>query len=176
MDIGVMGINAFAKTFCKHWIRSGHKIVFADLPGQSDIFKKVSTLGSEVSVTTPDQLASLAEIIVLAVEHHDLEKAIGLMGHVSKKIVVDLVTDPGASAQPNSFFEIQRLLPEVKVVKLTDVYPDHLHQSTDDKQVIYSYSNDQLAQRMVRWSIEGSGYHMIDVDNRNHKAAKTKVN
>lgn len=176
MDIGVMGINTFAMTFCKHWISAGHKIVFADLPGQFDIFKKVSTLGLSVSVTTPDQLASLTEIIVLGVEHHNLEKSIGLMGHVSKKIVVDLVADTGTPAHQSSFVEIQKLLPDVKVVKLTSVYPHHLHQPSGNKQVIYSYSNDQLAQRMVRWSILGSGYRMVDVDNGIHEVVDKKAN
>jgi predicted dinucleotide-binding enzyme len=174
MDIGVFGINTFAMTFCKHWIQAGHKILYADLPGRLENYHKISKLGPGVSVTTPGQIALLAEIIVLAIDYGDLKESIKSMGPIRQKIVVDLVAATATPFHWNSFFEIQKQLPEVKVVKLTHDYP--LHHSTQSEQVIFSYCNDQLAQRMVRWSIEGSGYQMIEVNDWNQTAADRKVN
>ena len=167
MEIGVIGLNEFSKDLCKHWISRGHKILFADLHLYSGGYAFAEELGPQVSLTLPEKAAKLSEIVVLSVPMKHLETAIQSIGDVKQKIVVDLVDETKAdkNSKLSSFQEIKRLLPEAKVVKVTSEYPFHLFQQTpQNPETLYSYSNDHLAQRMVRWCLDGAGYKMIDLN------------
>jgi predicted dinucleotide-binding enzyme len=167
MEIGVIGLNDFSKDFCKHWIARGHEILFADLHLYSSGYVFAEELGPQVSHCLPEQVARQAEIIVLAVPMKDLEAAIKSLGDVKQKIVVDLVDEKqgDTSARLSSFQVIKQMLPETKVVKVTPDYPFHLTQpKSNGPETLYSYSNDHLAQRMVRWFLDGLHYKMIDLN------------
>lgn len=175
MEIGVIGMNDYAKAFCKHWIKRGHKILFADLHLYSGGYALAEELGSNVSLTLPEKVARQAEIIVLAVPSKHLLTAIEGLDGLKQKIVVDLIIEDQESRAiypKSSYEEIQQHLPEAKVVKVTPDFPNHLYQLDAEKNTLYSYSNDQLAQRMVRWFLDGSGYNMIDLQNNSVKQRK----
>jgi predicted dinucleotide-binding enzyme len=165
MEIGVIGLNEFSKDFCKHWIARGHKILFADLHVYSAGYSVAEELGPNVTLMLPEKVARQAEILVLSVPMKHLAAAIKALGDVKQKIVIDLVIEKQSDegAKLSSFQEIQQLLPEAKVVKVTAEYPFHLHQS-NAPETLYFYSNDHLAQRMVRWFVDGSGYKLIDLN------------
>ena len=170
MEIGVIGINEYAKQFCKHWIKRGHKILFADLDRCAPSYSSASSLGPEVTLTWPETVARNAEIIVLAVHPHWVYAAIRGLGEIRHKVILDIILDEGEGRNSDppfssTFKEIQKLLPEAKVVKITPDFPQNLFQpeypSTDN---LYSYSNYHLAQRMVRWFMDGSGYQIIELE------------
>jgi predicted dinucleotide-binding enzyme len=167
MEIGVIGLNDFSKEFFKHWIVRGHDILFADVHLHSSEYGFAEVLGPQVSHCLPEQISRQAEIIVLAVPMKYLEAAIRSLGSVKQKIVVDLVDEKqgDTSAKLSSFQVIKQMLPEAKVVKVTPDYPFHLNQpKSNGPETLYSYSNDHLAQRMVRWFLNGSHYKMIDLN------------
>jgi len=96
----------------------------------------------------------------------NLETAVAAIGDIQQKIVVDLILEqPDRASHGSSFREIQRLLPEAKVVKIT---PDYPYQFSDEAvpNILYFYSNDRLAHRMVRWVVDGAGYKMIDINEK----------
>ena len=158
-------MNEFSKDLCKHWIARGHKILFADLHLYSGGYAFAEELGPSVTLSLPEKVARQAEIIVLAVPMKQVETAIQTLGNVKQKIVVDLVDEKHGDAKLSSFQLITRLLPEAKVVKVTSEYPFHLYSPDSNRtEILYFYSNDQLAQRMVRWFVDGSGYKMIDLN------------
>ncbi|HEU5289536.1 MAG TPA: NAD(P)-binding domain-containing protein [Cyclobacteriaceae bacterium] len=166
MEIGVIGLNEFSKRLCEHWISRGHKILFADLHLYSGGYAFAEKLGPQVSLSLPEKVARQAEIIVLSVSMKHLESVILSLGDIKQKIVVDVVEEKKSDQdlKLSSFQEIKRLLPEAKVVKVTSDYPFHLFKQDSSKQTLYVYSNDQLAQRMVRWCMDGNGYKMIDLN------------
>lgn len=172
MEIGVIGTNEFVIALCKHWIGKGHKILFADLHLYSNGYALAENLGPQVTFSLPAKMARQAEIIVLGVQPQNLHAAVESLGSVKQKIIIDLITEEKTDGDEpslsfnSSFEEIQKLLPEAKVVKITPDYPHHLLHSNFSKQdTLYSYSNDQLAQRMVRLFIDGTGYKMVDLQN-----------
>jgi predicted dinucleotide-binding enzyme len=165
MEIGIIGLNEISEAFCKHWLKRGHQIFYGDLSLYSAQYVQAEKLGSKVTLVLPEKLVSLSEVIVLAVAHNRLHDAIGSLGEVKQKIIIDLTDEPtGQRMYKSSFEEIKRLLPETKVVRVTNTYPHHLQlKKVDHGKPLYSYSNDNLAQRMVRWFVDGSGYKMIDL-------------
>lgn len=166
MEIGVIGLNEFSKNLCKHWISRGHRILFADLHLYSGGYAFAEELGPQVTLSLPEKVARQAEIIVLSVPMKHLESAIQSLGDVKQKIVVDVVEEKKSDKdlKLSSFQEIKRLLPEAKVVKVTTEYPFHLIKPDENKETLYFYGNDHLAQRMVRWCLDGNGYKMIDLN------------
>ncbi len=161
MEIGVIGINEFAKEFCQHWIGQGHKILLAGLYAESFVLAKM--IAPEVTPVLPEQIGRQAEIIVLAVQPHHLQIALEKLGEVEKKIIIDLILEKpidGKAFYPvaeGTFVTIQSLLPEAIVVKIIPEYPDPLSLS----EMLYAYTHDHLAQRLIRWLMEGSGYQII---------------
>ena len=168
MEIGVIGMNEFAKTLCNHWIRRGHKILFADLNLYSNGYTIAEKLGNQVSLTLPEKVGRQAEVIVLAVPMKTLPLAARALGSVQHKIVIDLIKEEkeglDGDRRWSSFLEIQNLLPGAKIVKVTPEYPVHLYKQESSDSTLYFYSNDHLAQRMVRWFVDGSGFKMIDLN------------
>jgi len=165
MEIGVIGMNEFAKTLCNHWICRGHKILFADLNLYSKGYEVAEKLGKQVSLALPDKVGRQAEVIVLAVPMRTLPLAVRALGPVQHKIVIDLIKEEknGEDSRQSSVQEIQNLLPAAKIVKVTPDYPSHIHKQNPSDSTLYFYSNDHLARRMVRWFIDGSGFKMIDL-------------
>jgi predicted dinucleotide-binding enzyme len=168
MEIGVIGMNEFAKTLCNHWINRGHKILFADLNLYSKSYTIAEKLGKQVSLTLPEKVGRQAEVIVLAVPMKTLPLAARALGGIQHKIVIDLIKEEKERRDGDrpwsSFQEIQNLLPGAKIVKITPEYPVHLYNQASSDSTLYFYSNDQLAQRMVRWFVDGSGFKMIDLN------------
>lgn len=166
MEIGVIGLNDFSKTLCQHWIKKGHQILYGDLHHYSQGYAIAESLGNQVSLVLPEKVGREAEVIVLSVSRKCLASAITALGQVEQKIVVDLITEEHGGNEPtlSSFQEIQHLLPSAKVVKVTPHYPFHLYQPDPTARTLYFYGNDHLAQRMVKWFVDGSGFKMIDLN------------
>jgi predicted dinucleotide-binding enzyme len=163
MEIGVIGMNEFAGTLCKHWISRGHRILFADLNLYSKGYSIAEKLGKQVSLTLPEKVGRQAEVIVLAVTMKTLPLAARALGPIQHKIVIDLIKEEiDQEYKLSSFQEIQNLLPGAKIVKVTPDYPIHYKPDPSDS-ILYFYSNDHLAQRMVRWFVDGSGFRLIDL-------------
>jgi predicted dinucleotide-binding enzyme len=174
MEIGVIGINDFTEACCKHWIKNGHSILFADLYSYARSYEAAEKLGPEIKLTWPEKVARQAEVIVLAVPQRNLYAAINGLGEVKHKIIVDLIEE-AEDKRPHSFTstfdEIQNLLPESKVVKITPDFPNHLYFPEPlAPETFFSYSNDYVAQRFVRWFMDGSGFKIIDL----HKSGYAK--
>lgn len=172
MEIGVIGINTYARKLCRHWIRKGHKILFADLNLYSENDANVEGLGPKVVPALPDRVVREAEIIVIAVAAAKLKSTLALLD-IQQKIVVDFVIEDRENDFESSFDLIQSTLTQAKVVKVTPVYPYHLLNAFEETDTLYSYSQDHLAQRMIHWSIDGSGYTMHGLD-YNRLAKKPK--
>lgn len=166
MEIGVIGLNDFSKTLCQHWIKKGHQILFADLHHYSHGYAIAESLGHQVSLVLPEKVGREAEVIVLSVSMKNLSSAVKALGNVEQKIVVDLIVEEQEGSNPrlSSFQEIQHLLPAAKVVKVTPHYPFHLYTPDPTAHTLYCYGNDHLAQRMVKWFVDGSGFKMIDLN------------
>lgn len=174
MEIGVIGINDFTEACCKHWIKNGHSLLFADLYSYARSYEAAEKLGPEVKLTWPEKVARQAEVIVLAVHPHNLYAAIKGLGEVKHKIILDLVVEArGCHTALSSFEEIQNLLPESKVVKISADFPHRFYlPEPPSPETFYSYSNDHVAQRLIRWFMEGSGLKIIDLQ----KAGYAKQN
>jgi predicted dinucleotide-binding enzyme len=171
MEIGVIGMNEYARNLCRHWVRNGHKIFIADLHLSPGGYAFAEELGQGASLDNPQKVARQAEVLVLAVPLKHLQPTLESL-HVQHKIVIDMVveTPSNAGAAENSFQMIRQALPDAKVVKVTSRYPWYLlHIDSSDAEILYSYSDDDLAQRMVRVYIDGSGYRMIDLKMRKPK-------
>jgi predicted dinucleotide-binding enzyme len=167
MEIGVIGMNELAVAFCRHWLKKGHRILYSDLHSYSSGYQTAEQLGEGVSLVLPAKAAREAEVIVLAIAQKNLPALAETIGDVQQKIVIDLIADESEQAQgtthKRSFDEIQALLPEAKVVKITSRYPAHLFDERKSANTFFTYGNDTLAQRLVHWFTDGLGYKMIDL-------------
>lgn len=164
MEIGLLGINGLSQTLCRHWVNKGHRILFSDLNVYSEGYRFAETLGQSASLVLPEFVSRHAEVIVLSVSLKDIDAAVDALGNVSQKIVLDMVSEGAPdSIQHSTFHHLKKKLPGAKVVKITPHFPFHLF-SSDSNNTLYSYSNDHLAQRMVKWFVDGTGYKMVDLN------------
>lgn len=177
MEIGVIGMNEYAETFCTHWLAKGHTILYADLAPYSKGYAVAEALSPRVVLSLPEKVARQAEVIVLAVPFKKLQCAIDALGPIKQKIVVDLIVEEpitAASQGRSSFEQIEQLLPEAKVVKVTPDYPYHLIQlGLAAGDTLYSYSSDHVAQRMVKWFVDGTSYKVVDLPNASKRKQST---
>jgi predicted dinucleotide-binding enzyme len=171
MEIGVIGLNEYTRNLCRYWIKRGHSLVFADLHFTAGSYAFVESLGPQASLGLPEKVVLKSEVVVMSVPVKHLESTLDALD-VRHKIVIDLVIDEHLSPTDSgntitSFKLISERLPDAKVVKVTPKYPYYLfHIDSSDADTLYSYSNDDLAQRMVRLFIDGSGYKVIDLQVR----------
>ena len=179
MEIGVIGMNEYAQTFCTHWLAKGHTILYADMTLYSKGYAQAESLSPKVVLSLPEKVARQAEVIVLAVPYAKLQCAVDALGPIKQKIVVDLIIEEAPHANSSqsyksSFERIEHLLPEAKVVKVTPDYPYHLIQlGLAAGDTLYSYSNDHVAQRMVKWFVDGIGYKVIDLQGVSNRKQST---
>lgn len=172
MEIGVFGINGYAASLCRHWISQGHSVLFADHLLSAEVLNLSQESGPQISFAAPSKVVQCAEIIVLAIPFQNLRETLEGLA-IRQKVVIDLIIEQrdgtsGTSGAEGSFEQIQHLLPEAIVVKVTPEFPHHIFKlKSSATEGLYSYSNDQLAQRMVSWFLKGSGYEVIDLKHDN---------
>jgi predicted dinucleotide-binding enzyme len=173
MKIGFIGAGTVAQTIAKHVLPFGHKVVLSNTRGPESLSALVQQLGVGASAGTPQEAAA-QEMVVLAVEWWNVQKALSVIPDWSGRILVD-ATNRLASANPFRLGDISGrtsseivadLAPGAKVVKAFNSVPmSWISDMSTDKPrtVLFISGDDGAAKKPVADLIEQVGLACIDL-------------
>ncbi len=128
VTVAVIGTGSVASALGPRLAQLGHTVIYGSRePTRESVRTLVARTGTKASAATPQDAASRAEVIVLAVPTEALEQATKSLGDLAGKIVVDPTTgtmrrgadgymelEPG----PSNSERVQSWAPRARVVKV----------------------------------------------------------
>lgn len=94
MDIGIIGTGNVGGTLGRRWAAGGHRIIFGARDRRAPrVEKALREIGSNATVVPVQEVAALADLIVLAVPWGAAQEVIRAAGDLSRKVLVD-ATNP----------------------------------------------------------------------------------
>lgn len=93
MKIGILGAGRVGGALGRHWASAGHTIIYGDVePSAPRVRELVADIGPAATVTTPDQAARQADLVVLAVPWPSAPEALLAAGpFLSDKVLIDVI-------------------------------------------------------------------------------------
>ena len=173
MKIGFIGAGTVAQTLAKHVLPFGHEVVLSNTRGPDSLAALVQQLGAGASTGTPQQAAD-QELVVLAVEWWNVQKALSAVPDWNGRVLVD-ATNRLASVNPFSLGDISGrtsseivadLAPGAKVVKAFNSVPiSWISDFSMDKPrtVLFISGDDAAAKKPIADLIEQVGLACIDL-------------
>ena len=171
MKIGIIGAGNMGSAFAKRLAAAGHDVtITAQDPSHAE--QAASAAGGSVRAVPQGQIASGAELLVLATPYGAAAEALREVGDVNGKTVIDISNPlkPDYSGLTVGFSssaaeEIQKAVPGARVVKaFNTVFAQVLGseaQSGTKVQVLYA-GDDEAAKDAVRGLIESAGFEAVD--------------
>ena len=89
MTIGFLGAGRMAQTLARLFLRAGHDVVLTNSRGPESLADVIANLGAGASAARASELASRAEVIVLAVPWAHVPDALHSLGDVTGRIIID---------------------------------------------------------------------------------------
>ena len=131
MTIGFLGAGRMAKTLSRLFLRAGHDVVLTNSRGPDSLRELVAELGAGASATSPRELPSRADVIVLAVPWLHVPDALRSLGNVSGRIIID-TTNNRTGPRPQDLVDlggrgsseiVASLVPSARLVKAFNHQP-----------------------------------------------------
>lgn len=175
MNIGIIGSGRIGSGLAKHWVASGHRIMFGSR--HPDKAQEVAdSLGSGTQVGSVADAAQFGEVVVLAVPWTAAEDALQSAGSLAGKTLIEttnpigrgpdgmaMVLPPDTSAAE----EIARMAPGAHVVKVFNTtYAQLVHnggQFGDQRANVFLCGDDDGAKETVKRLAEAVGFEPIDI-------------
>lgn len=170
MKIGIIGAGNMGSAFAKRLAAAGHDVtITAQDPSHAE--QAASAAGGSVRAVAHGQIASGAELLILATPYAAAADALRGAGDVSGKTVIDISNPlaPDFSGLTVGFTssaaeEIQKAAPGARVVKaFNTVFAPVLgsEPGATKVQVLYA-GDDDSAKQAVRGLIESAGFEAVD--------------
>ena len=170
MRIGIVGVGNMGSAFARRLAAAGHTVTVS----ASDVRhaeKVADSSGKTVRAVPRGELASTAELLILATPYGAAVDALRNVGEIEGKPVID-ITNPmtadmsglAVGLTSSAAEEIQRAIPSAKVVKaFNTIFAQILvsEPGSNRPQVFYA-GDDDAARQSVRALIESSGFEPVD--------------
>jgi hypothetical protein len=97
MNITIIGTGSVGAALGRGWAEAEHTVIFGSRhPHSDDVEALVDSIGRRASSATPDEAATAAEVVALAVPWNAADSAVAGLGDLSGKILIDC-TNPLAA-------------------------------------------------------------------------------
>jgi predicted dinucleotide-binding enzyme len=173
MKIGFIGAGTVAQTIARHVLPFGHEIVLSNTRGPESLAALVQQLGDGASAGTPQEAAE-QELVVLAVEWWNVQKALSVIPDWSGRVLVDATNrlagiDPfrlGDISGRTSSEIVADLAPGAKVVKAFNSVPmSWISDTSADKPrtVLFVSGDNSAAKKPLADLIDQVGFACVDL-------------
>jgi hypothetical protein len=170
MKIGIIGAGNMGSAFAKRLAAAGHEVaITAQDPSHAE--QAASAAGGNVRAVPQGQVASGAELVILATPYGAAAEALRGAGDVSGRTLIDISNPLKADFSgltvgftSSAAEEIQKLVPGARVVKaFNTVFAGVLgsEPGATKVQVLYA-GDDEAAKQAVRGLIESAGFEAVD--------------
>ncbi len=170
MKIGIIGAGNMGSAFAKRLAAAGHEVaITAQDPSHAE--QAASAAGGNVRAVPQGQVASGAELVILATPYGAAAEALRGAGDVSGKTLIDISNPLKADFSgltvgftSSAAEEIQKLVSGARVVKaFNTVFAGVLgsEPGATKVQVLYA-GDDEAAKQAVRGLIESGGFEAVD--------------
>lgn len=172
MTIGIIGAGRMGETLARHFARSGRKVAISNSRGPHTLSALAGEIGPNVSATTPDQAALLADVVVLALPWRKIQQ-LPTSELFAGKIVIDATNPYGDDGQlmdlegRTSSMIVASRLPGARIVKaFNTIHWETLAKGScrdpDERLVVFVASDDVRAKSVVSQLIEDIGFAPVD--------------
>ena len=170
--IAVIGTGNVGGALGPEFAAQGHDIVYGSRePERADVQELVARTPGNAAVALPTEAVIGADIVVLAVPGGVAEAAVGGLGDLSGKIIIDPTNRvaPGEdgyfdhTAQTSNGLMIQELVPTAHVVKAFNTLNYATMTDPDGPVTIPLAGNDSDAKETVAELVAGMGLEPVDV-------------
>ena len=173
--IAVIGTGNVGSALGPRFAQLGHVIIYGSRePARSDVQALVSRTGGSASALQPADAARDADIVVIAVPFATVEAAVGSLGDLSGKIILDPTNAVGRDGNGNRYHAaetsvgqmIQGWAPDARVVKAFNTLSAET--MTDPSLAggtvtIPIAGNDPQAKAVVSGLVTGLGFDVVDM-------------
>jgi predicted dinucleotide-binding enzyme len=173
MKIGFIGAGNVAQTIAKHVLPFGHQVVLSNTRGPESLASLIHELGAGACAGTPQEAAD-QQLVVLAVEWWNVQKALSVVPDWGGRVLVD-ATNRVAGVNPFRLGDISGrtssemvadLVPGARVIKAFNSVPmSWIPDLSADKPrtVLFICGDDSEAKKPLADLIEQVGLACIDL-------------
>jgi predicted dinucleotide-binding enzyme len=172
MRIAIIGPGRIGGNVARQAVRGGHevRIAFSRDPGKLEAL--AAELGDEAAAAEPADAVAWAEVVVLSVGWDLIGDALGAMGSLDGKIVIDTTNQYGSVDLPpagrTAAAHNAARMPGARYTKsfntLTSAFQTETAGRTgDDRVVQWVCGDDEDAKRVVSGILEDMGYAPVDL-------------
>lgn len=178
MRIGVVNAGNIGRTLSQAWLEAGHELLLAK-DGRQDKLDTFVEAHPQVQRRTPAEAAEFGEVVLFSVYWPRLDAVLKAVGPLSGKVVIETMNplqvsadfehshDKAFMARSSTTEELQRRLPDARVVKAFNTMPSDL---LDKKRwadspatpPVFLAGADAAAKKTVAQLAEDAGFPAVD--------------
>ncbi len=168
MRIGIVGSGLIGSNLARLLVGAGHEVWLSFSRSAGKLTQLARVLGAKARVSSPAEAVATSQLTVLSVHFGALDEAIGQMGDVAGKIIIDTSNPVDIDLPPGmtGAGEVLRRLPGIRLVKAFNTLRYDLLVSQSQRQpitVIPFAGDDPEANALVKGLIEEVGFQPLDV-------------
>ncbi|TCC40995.1 NADPH-dependent F420 reductase [Kribbella speibonae] len=178
MHIGVVNAGNIGRALARAWLAAGHDVMVAKDGGQEKLDAFMEQNPRAVR-GTPAEAAEFGEVVLFSVYWPRLDAVLQAVGPLAGKVVIDTMNplqvngdfehsyDAYFMARSSTSEELQRRLPDVRVVKAFNTMPSTLLDARrwpEPKSVppVFLAGDDSSAKAQVRTLAQDAGFTALD--------------
>ncbi|AKS30863.1 NADPH-dependent F420 reductase [Mycolicibacterium goodii] len=178
MRIGVVNAGNIGRTLAHAWIEAGHELFLAK-DGSQDKLDAFVEAHPQVERGTPAEAADFGEVVLFSVYWPRLDAILEAVGPLSGKVVIETMNplqvsadfehshDKAFMAQSSTTEELQRRLPDARVVKAFNTMPSDLldkrrWSNSPVTPPVFLAGADGAAKKTVAQLAQDAGFPTID--------------
>ncbi len=179
MKIGVINAGNIGSRLAKAWVQAGHQVIVSKDGDRAKLQPLIAELGEKVLVGELEEAAQFGDVLLFSVFWPRFEQVLSRLGSLEGKILIDTMNPLKVNEAYEHFHdlefmrfnstseELQRRVPNARVVKAFSTIPAHLLDKDGWKgsqmlPSIFFAGDDQQAKQVVAQLIQDTGFPGID--------------
>lgn len=179
MKIGIINAGNIGGRLAKAWVQAGHEVMVSKDGDRAKLQSLLAQLGDKALVGELEEAAQFSHVLLFSVYWLRLEQVLNRLGSLEGKILIDTMNplkvneafehshDLDFMQSSSTSEELQRRVPNAKVVKAFSTIPAHLldKDAWKDSQMlpaVFFAGDDTEAKQVVAQLIQDAGFLNID--------------
>ena len=179
MKIGVINAGNIGSRLAKAWVQAGHEVMVSKDGDRTKLQPLLAQLGDKALVGELEEAAQFSDILLFSVYWLRLDQVLNRLGSLEGKILIDTMNplkvneafehshDLDFMQSSSTSEELQRRVPNAKIVKAFSTIPFHLldkdaWQGSQMLPAVFFAGDDIEAKQVVAQLIHDAGFPSID--------------